>query len=99
MEIFINKNDLKKKGEEILSYINTFSNDIHKLENVIDNINIAWQGADQLKYVNALKNNYINELSELANILKKYAEYLINVSQAYDLLDEIFSNKNIEIKV
>ena len=50
-----------------------------------------------LKYVNSMKEKYVNSLQEFNNILKEYSEYLSNVSGAYSILDETFSSKNINV--
>lgn len=97
MNISIKKSSISSYGKQICDISSDFSSDINKLENVIEGINNAWQGADALKYVNKLRENYINNLNEIASDINKYGEYLVNTSGAYDLLDEIFANKNINV--
>lgn len=97
MNISIKKSSVRDSGKQICDATLDFSSDIKKLENIINNINSAWDGADALKYVNNLKESYIVRLNELAANLENYGEYLINVAKVYDLLDETFSNKNINV--
>lgn len=97
MNINIKKSSVTNSGKQICDAALDFSSDIKKLENIINNINVAWDGVEALKYVNLLKENYIVKLNELADDLQKYGEYLINVSKVYDLLDETFASKNINV--
>lgn len=97
MKISINKNNIKNNGKQILENFESLSSDIKKVEGILENINIVWEGADALKYVNAMKNKYIKEFDELLDEIKIYGEYLSNVPVAYELLDESFANKNINV--
>ena len=97
MKITIDKNAVEKSGKKIIECNSYFIDDIAKLNGVIDGINNAWDGADALKYVNDMRDKYIYKLKELSSILENYGEYLKNVPGAYEILDETFSNKNINI--
>ncbi len=97
MRVTIDKNNTNNIGKKIKENTDNIENDIKKLENVIESINSAWEGADALKYVNSMKEKYVNSLQEFNNILKEYSEYLSNVSGAYSILDETFSSKNINV--
>ena len=97
MNIEIKKSSVTNSGKKICEASLDFLSDIKKMEDIIDGINNAWEGAEALMYVNKMRESYIRRLNELAHNLEKYGEYLINVSEVYSLLDEIFSNKNINV--
>jgi uncharacterized protein YukE len=97
MKVTINKNSITKTSAQMKEATNDFISEIKKFEAVIEGINSAWEGADALKYVNTLKDSYLKKLNELSEYLEKYGDYLENIPGAYSLLDEIYSNKNINI--
>lgn len=95
MEISIKKAEIIKKGDLILSEVDEFERDVKRLIDIIENINLAWEGADALKYVNVLRDKYGVGLIELASVLRNYGNYLKNIPAIYTLLDESFANKKI----
>lgn len=97
MNISIDKDGVKKMGTSIIESSNDFKGEINKFLEIIDGINSAWEGADALKYINTLKEKYVVGLNELNDIINKYGQYLVDVPEAYDLLDETFSTKNINV--
>lgn len=97
MKVIINKSGVSKLSSQMKESTNDFKSEIKKFETVIDGINNAWEGADALKYVNKLRDSYLRKLNELVSDLEKSSEYLENIPLAYNLLDEIYSNKNINV--
>lgn len=97
MKVSINKSTVTRKANTILEECE----DLEKISNrflaVIDNINTAWTGADALKYVNNLKEKYVTELNNLTDVVKEYGNYMKNVPEAYDILDEIFESETIDV--
>ena len=89
----INDSEINKSSEIILSNVSDFDSDINKLNGIIDSINIAWNGSDALKYINAMKNSYIPKLKELSEMIKEYSKTLKNTTSSYKELDEQFSKK------
>jgi hypothetical protein len=97
MNITIKKDEVLKIGKSIIDDASDFEDETKKLLSIIDNINLAWEGADALKYINILKDKYIVGLNELSDVIKNYGEYLKNVPEAYMLLDEAYCSENIDI--
>lgn len=97
MEIIIDKQSVRKVANQMNEYANDFSKEIEKLSNIIDNINIAWKGDDALKYINLLKTKYFEDLTETKKQIKKYSKYLENIPEAYDALEDTYTNKSINI--
>lgn len=97
MNVYIDKDQVLAKADLIISDLEEFGNQISKLLAVIENINSAWDGDDALSYINILKERYIVNLNEFLKVMNDYSDYLKNVPGAYELLDEIFSSKVIDV--
>lgn len=97
MDIIIKKNEVRKMGDKIIDYSNDFMNDIKKFNSIIDSINIAWDGADSLRYINTMREKHVAGLEELKSAIQEYGEYLKNIPEAYSIVDEVFSSKYIDV--
>lgn len=93
----INNDVIIKNAEIILTNASDFNSEINKLSGVIDSINLAWEGSDALKYINAMKNAYIPKLENLSEEISTYGQKLWKVPKIYQELDDMFGNKNIDI--
>lgn len=93
----INNDVITKNAEIILTNVSDFNNEINKLNSVIDSINLAWEGADALKYINAMKDAYIPRLQNLSEEINQFGQGLWNIPKLYQALDDMFGNKNIDI--
>lgn len=87
----------KKVGNQIIENANDLSSYAKELINIIDKIDMAWDGDDSLKYVNMMKEKCVSELEELNDFVSKYGEYLASTPEAYAVLDEAFSSKTINV--
>ena len=97
MEIMIHKQETRQAGNQISGYVEDLQQDIHKFEYLMESINTVWEGADALKYINLMKEKYTPQLEQLKDTLKEYGEYLTKVPDAYDILDETFSSRKINV--
>lgn len=97
MNILISESDIKTYGNQVIEYTADFKSEIDKFNSLIETINSIWDGADALKYVNAMKEKYINGLLELHDVLNEYGEYLRDVPETYSSLEEVFTARNIEV--
>lgn len=97
MKIAIDNNIIKKSGKKIKECSSNISKDINNFNNVIDKINLTWTDNESTNSINKMRDSYIYKLKELCDDLDKYGEYLKNIPDAYEILDETFSNKNIDI--
>ena len=91
----VDTNRMNKINANIREKINDFSDCIKKFSNIVENINIAWNGADALKYINTMKEKNLIELNKLNELLTEYNDFISKIPQAYNLLDEIYSSKSI----
>ena len=97
MKIRIENANVESLGNKVLECSRSFESDTKKLTSIIDSINSAWEGSDSLKYVNSLKEKMEPVLKELVNEMNNYGLYLKNVPNAYDILDEEYASKEIEV--
>ncbi len=97
MKVTIECSDISNYGKQIIDYSNDFKDQINKFTSLIEEINSIWDGADALKYINTMRDKYIVGLEDLRAILEDYGNYLKQVPEAYQALDEVFSTKRIEV--
>ena len=97
MKIKIDNANIESLGNKVLSCNETLESDVQRLNTIIDSINQAWEGSDSLKYINALKNKMEPVLKDLTNEVNNYGLYLKNIPNTYDILDEEYASKKIEV--
>ena len=96
MNIQIDSNWANRIGNSILRDIEELNDYIKQLNNMIDNINEAWESDVAMEYVNIMREKNIPKLQELCEVLEKYGQFLQKAPQAYEILDEIFYSKTME---
>lgn len=97
MNVVVNKDFVIKSGNDIIQYAESFDSYIKRFVSIIESINTVWEGNDSLKYINTMKEKYVVGLEELNQFIKDYGQYLKNIPNAYEILDEVFSSKNIDV--
>lgn len=97
MKIEINKDVVKSKGNEIVTYSEEFRNYVKQIYSIIDSINLVWEGSDSLKYINTMKEVYLKGLDSMSDAIQQYGTYLKNVPEVYEMIDEIYAKKNIDV--
>lgn len=97
MNVVVNKDFVIKSGNDIIQYAESFDSYIKRFVSIIESINTVWEGNDSLKYINIMKEKYLVGLEELNQCIKDYGQYLKNIPNAYEILDEVFSSKNIDV--
>ncbi len=97
MNIKVNNSALNKYGNKIKSNSKDFERDIKNFYSIIESINSAWEGDDALKYINVMRDRYMKMLLETKQLLDDYGNYLNGAADSYEVLDEVFSSKNIDV--
>ncbi len=97
MDIEINCSEVTNCGNELKNYVENFGNEINSFSSIVDSINTIWDGADALKYINAMKEGCLEQLNVVKEVFDQYGEYLIKVSKPYEELDASFASKNIDV--
>lgn len=97
MEVIVKSHEIKSLASEMSNYSEELGEEIKKIRNVVDKVGAAWSGQDASKYINVLQEKYILGLEELKEIINEYTVYLNNLPEAYELLDNVYSSKHIEV--
>ena len=80
--------------KESASAIDKIVSELMETTNVLGN---AWQGSDYEFFKQKITQEYQNNLTEFTQRLKEYAVYLENASNAYQKLEDVFKDKEIEV--
>ncbi len=75
-------------GNNIIDKSADFANKTRQLENEIDDILSAWDGEEAAKYIKLLKENYVINLSHLAQAIENYGIYIKDISSIYSSLEK-----------
>lgn len=97
MNIEITCSEVKTCGSEILECSSNFDGQIKNYNSIVDSINTIWDGVDAAKYIATLRDNYITTLNQIKGIFDQYGEFLQNVPDPYETLDEAYAAKTIDI--
>lgn len=94
----VDKYDIKQTANNILECIEEYKNEMSEFLNIIDDLITAWNGTDAASNcINNMSKLYTENLSGLYLKMSKYQMYLQNIPGLYDLLDEIYVSKKINI--
>jgi len=96
MEVVVNDRQILNLSKRLNNSAKELENEIKQIKNITSNISTSWTGNDALKYIEIIEKKYILGLEELQEKIESYAKYLENVPGAYELLDEIYSNREME---
>lgn len=97
MEIVVEKTEIENFAKELYGYSEQLEDQIQKIRNILVNINNVWKGNDASKYTEVLNGKYVAGLEDLKKIISEYAIYLNNIPEVYEMLDNIYSNKKIDL--
>ena len=96
MNVDINTSGTKQIGLNIISHAENIKNNINSLNNCLGKLSLLWLGDRAKAYLNNMTGINMKELNELQEIINSYGEFLRDVPNAYQALDEAFVNKSIE---
>ena len=84
--------DSKLNGEaaKIKGYIDQISNDIRKIEIIIECIPAGWQGTDATSFINKYKES-VSKLKQYVSSLNDYYTYMSKVYDIFNTLDDVYS--------
>ena len=96
VDILIKKSETVAIGNQIKSCVEEFNDEIKKYLATIENLEGCIQGHTNINNkLKSMKDDYTLQLQELADALQKFGQYLTNVPEAYSILDESCSSKQI----
>ena len=97
LKINVDSEEIKALASQLHDCSFSLETEIKNITNIISNISTVWTGNDATKYVNIMQEKYVLGLEELKNIIDEYAVYLNNIPEAYEILDNVYSNKHMEV--
>ncbi len=97
MILNINYIEVKNTGTNIVEISKEFSDNITRLNNIIDNVGNVWNGQDSEDYINKIREGCIPGLKKISEIMEKYGNYLCKVPNVYKTLDNNALNKSKQV--
>ena len=97
MEIIVNSEGIKSVSTSLKNSITFLEEKKSQINTLMDGINEAWKGIDAMKYIEAIRINYIKELENLSECLNDCSEYLAKVPESYNKVDEQFASQKINV--
>ena len=74
-------NTLTEEKNNIISYNNQISTEVETIDS-------AWDGSDSLEYINKMQNDFNVLISDYAECLQSYIDFLSKVGDEYKAFDE-----------
>lgn len=96
MRIRVNKSELKRIGKKLNSNAADLHSEGQKINNIVNEMAGYWQGADRDKCVNLIKDTYLVNLERCKQRIDSYGNYLGEVPNVYDQLDNAYMRKKIK---
>lgn len=94
----VDKDDIKNASNNMLGCVEEFKNQISHFLDIANDIAEAWNGnSDANDCLNDMQKLYNENINTLYSEMLKYQIYLKNIPGLYDLLDEIYTSKKINI--
>ena len=88
---------LNSDATNLSNSIDDLNTEVNKLNTTITDNQSGFQGDRGTDFFEIVTGDYITDLSNLVTDLENYQEFLSKVPKAYELLDEEFGNKQIDV--
>ena len=93
----IDTDSVSSNANTLSSKIDEISTETTKLNTSVEENKDGFQGERGNAFFEVLTENYISDLNNLKLDLESYQDFLSKVPGAYELLDEEFGNKTIDV--
>ena len=97
VDVYVCKSKMKKASSQIKESAYAIDKIISELMAITRTLGDGWQGSDYESFQQKITKEYQDNLNEFSKRLKEYAVYLENASNAYQKLENIFKDKEIEV--
>ena len=97
MELNLQGSSARDVAKNIKNAQSDINSNINHLNQVIDNISTSWSGDDATKFITAFRDNVINDLNKLSEIIEEYSDFLETSVSSYEALDNAFVSKQISV--
>lgn len=97
--IKVNPSELNDLGNKLKLLSNDYDEKIDMIEKTFREIDsfILWDGSDEKSYIAKIESRYILSLKKIGVELKDYSDFLIKTSKAYEIIENYFNEKEVEI--
>ncbi len=85
------------KSAELSDNIDLLRSELKKLITVVGDISDGWKGTEAEEFTRKMDEDYINKMQDLISKIEKYQVFLSKTPGAYQLLDDIYAEKKIEV--
>lgn len=93
MQIVIDRNEIKKRGTQIIGLSSDYDKKIKEIKNITEKIELCWQGEDAKVFINMLNEKCVPALEQIAKMLENFGKYLEQVSDIYNTFENnVISN-------
>ena len=96
MKIRVNKSEIKRIGKKLSSNANDLHNEGQKINNIINEMAGYWEGEDRDRCVSLVKDTYLVNLERFKQKIDAYGNYLGEVPNVYDQLDNSYMKRKIK---
>jgi uncharacterized protein YukE len=96
MKIRVNKSEIKRIGKKLSSNANDLHNEGQKINSIINEMAGYWEGEDRDRCVSLVKDTYLVNLERFKQKIDAYGNYLGEVPNVYDQLDNSYMKRKIK---
>lgn len=96
MKIRVNKSELKRIGNRLISNATDLHSEGQKINSIINEMAGYWEGKDRDKCVTIIKDTYLVNLERVKKKIESYGKYLDKVISAYEEVDNSYMRKKIK---
>ncbi len=88
MQIVVNKDELKKRGSQIIGLSKEYNEKIREIKNISEMINTCWNGQDAETFTMMLTEKCIPALEQISKTIENFGQYLKQIPVIYDTLEK-----------
>lgn len=96
MNIKISKSELKKTSSNLKIVSDDLKTEASKINAIMTDLENHWVGSDASNFLELMKEQFIPNMNQLANLIDKQGVYLDKVPDVYDVIDNVYGKKDIK---
>ena len=87
MQIVANKEEISKRGIQIIELSGEYGQKIKEIKNLSEKIKECWRGQDADTYVMMMAEKCIPALEQVNKVIENFGNYLKQIPKIYDTLE------------
>lgn len=91
----LENNTMKSNVNKIEQEISNLRNVNNDFNNISETLSNAWKGEEATKFINEFKDTFTHEYKSTIENFEEYTNYLNDVLNKYETLENNFASKNI----